>query len=60
MARLPPALDRVKVALVRGRGTRKAEEMMPEVGIQAREKGKCDLYLPLISCLKLNYYSRHS
>ena len=45
MARLPPALDRVRVALVRGRGTRKAEDRVPEVGIQARVKGKCVLYL---------------
>ena len=42
MARLSPALGRVRVALVRGRGTRRAEEMVPEVGIQAKEKGKYD------------------
>ena len=51
LGRLSPALGRAKRALVRGRGTRGAEKMLPEVGIQAREKGKCDLYFTFISCL---------
>ena len=48
MARLPPALDRVKVALVRGRGTRGGEKVLPEVGFQAREKGNFIYILPLV------------
>ena len=42
-----PESNRNAVALVALLDERGAEKMLPEVGIQAREKGKCDLYFCL-------------
>ena len=39
LGRLSPALSSARKALVRGRGSSNREKVLPEVGIQEREKG---------------------